>query len=44
MRRKGLPHNTVYNRIKLYGWDIEKALNTPNNTHENPYAGYGIKK
>ena len=41
---KGLPHNTVYNRIKLYGWDIEKALNTPNNTHENPYAGYGTKK
>ena len=41
---KGLPYTTVYNRIKLYGWDIEKALNTPNNTHENLYAGYGTKK
>jgi hypothetical protein len=28
-RIHGLSHRAVYNRLMLYGWDIEKALTTP---------------
>ena len=32
-RERDLPYHTIYQRIKRYGWSIEKALNTPIRQH-----------
>jgi len=28
-RAAGLPHYVVYNRVKLLGWNMERAISTP---------------